>query len=72
MHTVDALATLELPSRTISRLVSLPPPTAALRILWNHPVPERRGPNLTIPGPTSSLTSPTVAHARHTGGRVHQ
>ena len=37
MHTVDALATLELPSKTISKLVSLPPPTASLRILWNHP-----------------------------------
>ena len=37
MHTVDALATLEVPSKTISRLVSLPPPTASLRLMWNHP-----------------------------------
>ena len=37
MHTVDALATLRLPSKTISRLVSLPPPTASIRIQWSHP-----------------------------------
>ena len=37
MHTVDALASLQLPSKTISRLVSLPAPTASLRITWDHP-----------------------------------
>lgn len=36
MHTIDKLATLQLPSRTISRLVSLPPPTASLRITTAH------------------------------------
>ena len=32
MHTVDALANLDLPSPTISKLVSLPPPTGSLRL----------------------------------------
>ena len=36
MHTVDALATLNLPSATISKLVSLPPPTASLRLDASH------------------------------------
>ena len=36
MHTVDALATLNLPSTTISRLVSLPPPTTSLRLDASH------------------------------------
>ena len=37
MHTVDALASLELPSASIIKLVALPPPTASLRIDPSHP-----------------------------------
>ena len=37
MHTVDALANLDLPSSTISKLVSLPPPTSSLRLDATHP-----------------------------------
>ena len=36
LHTIDALSSLELPAATISRLVSLPPPQASLRINPSH------------------------------------
>ena len=37
LQTVDALASLELPATTITSLISLPAPTASIRIDAEHP-----------------------------------